>query len=118
MYARRLWISAVSIDYLLFAIILAGIGLSAVYLRAELLLHRKLNVLRRSRELVQREFHAKRVGLRQTDLPRQPYRVPASIQARPSASCVDRSPRLRTGTSSDPRQSAARRPPHHDPARC
>jgi hypothetical protein len=53
----------VSIDDLLFTIILAGIGLSGAYLRAELDLHRRMTALQRARELLQREVHAKRVRL-------------------------------------------------------
>jgi hypothetical protein len=70
--------SAVSIDDLLFAIILAGIGLSGAYLRAELDLHHRTTSVQRARELVQREFHANRVHLGHNTLPTQP--VP-SIQA-------------------------------------
>jgi hypothetical protein len=64
--------SAVSIDDLLFAIIIAGIGLSGAYLRAELLLHRSMTALQRTRELLQREVHAKRVHLGPTKMPTQP----------------------------------------------
>ena len=61
--------SAVSIDDLLFAIILAGIGLSGAYLRAELILHRRMAALQRARELVRREVHAKRVRLEHNKMP-------------------------------------------------
>jgi hypothetical protein len=61
--------SAVSIDDLLFAIILAGIGLSGAYLRAELASHRRATALQRARELVQREVHAKRVRLGPNKMP-------------------------------------------------
>ena len=61
-----------SIDDLLFAIILAGIALSGAYLRAELVLHRRATALRRARELVQREVHAKRVRLGPHKMPTQP----------------------------------------------
>jgi hypothetical protein len=57
-----------SLDYLLFAIILAGIGLSVAYLRAELSLHRRMTELQRARELLQREVHAKRVHLDHTEM--------------------------------------------------
>jgi hypothetical protein len=67
-----------SIDDLLIAIIMAGLGLSGAYLRAELVLHRKTTALQRARELVQREVHAKRVRLGPNKVPTQP--VP-SIQA-------------------------------------
>jgi hypothetical protein len=58
-----------SLDDLLLAIILAGIGLSGAYLRAELILHRRTTVLQRARELVQREVHAKRVRLGPNKMP-------------------------------------------------
>ena len=51
------------LDDLLFAIILAGMGLSGAYLRAELVLHRRMAALQRARELVQREVHAERVRI-------------------------------------------------------
>lgn len=67
-----------SIDDLLFAIILAGIALSGAYLRAELVSHRRTTALQRARELVQREVRAKRVRLGHDKMTTQP--VP-SIQA-------------------------------------
>jgi hypothetical protein len=57
-------------DDLLTAIILAGIALSGAYLRAELVSHRRTTALQRARELVQREFHAKRVRLGPNKMPR------------------------------------------------
>jgi hypothetical protein len=36
------------VDHCLFAIIIAGIGLAVGYLRAELVLHRKMTALRRA----------------------------------------------------------------------
>jgi hypothetical protein len=66
-----------SIDDLLFAIILAGIGLSGAHLRAELDLHRRTTTVQRARELLQREVHAKRVHLEHNKMP-QPV---SSIQA-------------------------------------
>jgi hypothetical protein len=70
-----------SFDDLLFAIILAGLGLSGAYLRAELLLHRRMTALQRTRELVQLEFHAKRVGLEQNNVSGQPRNPPSPTQA-------------------------------------
>jgi hypothetical protein len=66
-----------NIDDLLFAIIIAGIGFSGIYLRAELLLHRRMTAIRRRRELVQLELHAKRVRVGQKDLLGQPRAVPS-----------------------------------------
>jgi hypothetical protein len=71
-----------SIDDILIAIIMAGIGLSGAYLRAQLVLHRRTTALQRARELVQREVHAKRVRLAQNARPRQPRTIPSPIQAR------------------------------------
>ncbi|MGO9948140.1 MAG: hypothetical protein ACLPWG_14970 [Steroidobacteraceae bacterium] len=57
---------------LLIAIIIAGIGLSVAYLRAELLLHRRLTAVQRRREVLQRELHIKKVRSEQNDMPRRP----------------------------------------------
>ena len=65
-------IADMNIDDLLIAIIIAGIGLSGAYLRAEVLLHRRLTAAKRSRELVERELHNTRVRLEQ-----KAFRVPA-----------------------------------------
>ena len=50
------------LDDVLFAIILAGIGLSGAYLHAELIAHRRVTAVERRRELVQRELHSARVA--------------------------------------------------------
>jgi hypothetical protein len=50
-----------SIDDLLIAIIMAGIGFSGAYLRAEFDMHRRITAAQRRRELVQLELHTKRV---------------------------------------------------------
>jgi hypothetical protein len=77
----------VSIDDLLFAIILAGIGLSGAYLRAELILHGRTTAVQRIRELLQRDVHAKRVSLAQNARPRHPRTIPSPIQARAPSDC-------------------------------
>jgi hypothetical protein len=61
--------SAMSIDDFLLAIIIAGIGLAVAYLRAELGLHRTTAAAERTRELAQREVHAKRVHLEYDKMP-------------------------------------------------
>jgi hypothetical protein len=53
----------VSIDDLLFAIILAGIGLSVAYLRAEYVSYRGFKATEHKKWIVQRELHAKRCVL-------------------------------------------------------
>jgi hypothetical protein len=65
-------------DYILIAIIIAGLGLSGAYLRAELLLHRRMTALQRTRKLEQRKLHSKTVSLGQNDMCTQP--VPAPTQ--------------------------------------
>jgi hypothetical protein len=67
-------------DDLLITIIIAGIGLSGAYLRAELLLHRRLTATQRRRELVQRGLHIKRAYVENTYVRTQPRTVPSSIQ--------------------------------------
>lgn len=57
------------LDYLLFAIILAGLGLSGAYLRAELVSYRGTTALQRARELVQREIRAMRLRLGPDKMP-------------------------------------------------
>jgi hypothetical protein len=69
-----------SVDDLLIAIIVAGLGLSSAYLRAELLLHRNMSAVQRRKELVQLKFHTKRVLLGQNDTSKQPRVVPSSLQ--------------------------------------
>ncbi len=45
------------LDDLLIALIIAGMGISGAYLRAELLLHRRLTAVQRIRQLQQRQLH-------------------------------------------------------------
>jgi hypothetical protein len=52
---------------LLIAIILAGVGLSGAYLRAELVLQRRMTAVQRGGELAQLELHTKRVRPGQKD---------------------------------------------------
>jgi hypothetical protein len=68
-----------NIDDLLIAIIIAGIGLSGAYLRAELLLHRRVTAVQRRRELMQLALHTKIVRLGQNDMSRQPRTVQTSV---------------------------------------
>jgi|HubBroStandDraft_2_1064218.scaffolds.fasta_scaffold90570_3 hypothetical protein len=68
-----------SLDDLLLVIIIAGIGLSGTYLRAELVLHRRLTALERRRKVLQRELH-KIVPPEQHDMPRQPRAYPSPTQ--------------------------------------
>ena len=68
-------------DDLLLVMIMAGIGLSGAYLRAELLLHQRMTAVRRKRELLQLELHTQIVRLEHKEMSRQPRIVSASIPA-------------------------------------
>jgi hypothetical protein len=50
-----------SIDDLLLVIIIAGIGLSGAYLRAEMDFHRRMMAAQRDREIQHLELHTKRL---------------------------------------------------------
>jgi phage antirepressor YoqD-like protein len=54
-----------SLDDLLIAIIIIGIGLSGAYLRAELVLHQRSQAAERQKLTVQRELHANRLTIKQ-----------------------------------------------------
>jgi len=51
----------VNLDDLLIAILIAGLGLSGAYLRAEFFSHRRFKAAERRKELALRELHMKRV---------------------------------------------------------
>jgi hypothetical protein len=71
---------AMSLEDLLIAIIIAGAGLSGAYLRAELVLHRRLTGALRRREVLQYKLHIKRVRPKQNDMPTQPRTYPSPIR--------------------------------------
>jgi len=56
-------------DDLLITIIIAGIGLSIAYMRAELVSRRGRKVQERKKAIVQREWHANRLRLEQKRVP-------------------------------------------------
>jgi hypothetical protein len=66
-------------DDLLFAIIIAGLGLSGAYLRAELLSHRRLTAAQRKSELLHLELHTNRVRLEKNGVSTPPRAAPTSI---------------------------------------
>ena len=68
------------LDDLLFAIILAGIGLSGAYLRAELALHRRLKSAELRKELSLRALQIARLRPEQNHMPGQPRTYPSPIQ--------------------------------------
>jgi len=57
------------LDDLLIALIIAGIGISGAYLRAELLLHRRLTAVQQIRQLQQRQLHTTRAQIRHNGVP-------------------------------------------------
>lgn len=69
-----------SIDDLLIALIISGIGLSGAYLRADLALHRRLTSVERTREVLQSELHVKRLRPEQNNMPGQPCAYPSPIR--------------------------------------
>jgi len=68
------------LDDLLITIIIAGIGLSGAYLRAELVLHRRLKSAELRKELSLRESHITRLRPEQNHMPGQPRTYPSPIQ--------------------------------------
>src|SRR5277367_4353865 len=58
------------IDEILLMIIVAGIGLSIAYFRAEYVLHRAIKAAEHKKLIVQHELHASRLTIRQIDVPR------------------------------------------------
>jgi hypothetical protein len=69
-----------NVDDLLIAIIIAGLGLSGTYLRAEFVLHRRSKAAEGRKELAWRELHIKRVRPEQIDRSRQPRTYPSPTQ--------------------------------------
>jgi hypothetical protein len=59
-----------TLDDLLITIIIAGIGLSGAYLRAQYALHISIKAAERRREALQRELHITQVHLEQSDVSR------------------------------------------------
>src|SRR5271169_5272367 len=69
-----------TMDDLLLVMIIAGIGLSGAYLRAELILRRRLKTAECRRELDLRKLHINRRCLEQTAVPKQSCNGPSTIQ--------------------------------------
>jgi hypothetical protein len=68
---------------LLIAMIIAGIGLSIAYLRAELVVRQEFKAAERKKELALRELHITRPGGEHTAMLRQPSTVSWPIQTSP-----------------------------------
>ena len=68
------------LDDLLIVMIIAGIGLSVAYLRAEVFLYRRFKAAERRREALQRQLHIKRVRSEQIEMPGQQCTDPSPNQ--------------------------------------
>jgi hypothetical protein len=79
-------------DDLLIAIIIAGVGLSVTYLRAELVLRQELKAAERKKERALRELHITRPRREHTALLRQPGAVSWPVQTNPA--CEGFGPRI------------------------
>jgi hypothetical protein len=75
-----------SVDDLLIAIIIGGIGLSGAYVRAEFMLWRRNKAAERRREVCLRELHAHRLWHAENDVP-----VPSTVQVETSTVQVEKS---------------------------
>jgi hypothetical protein len=80
------------IDVLLLAIIVAGIGLSIVYLRAEYVLHRRFKAAEQKISVVQHELHINRLKHKQIDLPMAAPRNHQLFLGKESAIRMDSAP--------------------------
>jgi hypothetical protein len=70
-------------DDLQIAMIIAGIGLSIAYLRAELVVRQEFKAAERKKELALRELHITRPRREHTALLRQPSAVSWPVQTNP-----------------------------------
>jgi hypothetical protein len=70
-------------DDLLITIIVAGIGLSIAYLRAELVVRQEFKAAERKKEFALRELHIRRPRREHTALFRQPSAVSWPVQTNP-----------------------------------
>jgi hypothetical protein len=75
-------------DTLLFALIIAGVGLSGAYLRAEFLLRRRNKAAERREDLSLHELHANRLRPKQIDVPVAALRNHQHFISKESAICA------------------------------
>jgi hypothetical protein len=75
-------------DDLLTAMIIAGIGLSIAYLRAEFVSRRARNTKERKKAIVQRELHANRLRPKAIDVPVAASRNHQPFLSKQSALCA------------------------------
>jgi hypothetical protein len=76
------------VDDLLIAMIIAGIGLSGAYLRAELVLRRRTKAAEQRDDLSRRELHANRLTCKRMDLPVAALRNHQLFLSKGSAFCA------------------------------
>ena len=77
-----------SLDDLLIAIIIAGMGLTVAYLRAEYVLHRGSKAAEHKKLIVQRELHANRLRPKQMDVPVAAIRNHQHFLSKESPTCA------------------------------
>jgi hypothetical protein len=76
------------IDEFLLMIIVAGMGLTVAYLRAEYVLHRRFKAAERERLSVRHELHANRLQPKQIDVPVAALRNHQHCLSKESALCA------------------------------
>jgi len=86
---RGIRMPKIMIDEFLFMVIVAGMGLTVAYLRAECVLHRRFNAAEREKLSVQHELHANRLRAKQIDEPVVTLRNHRHFISQESALCVD-----------------------------
>jgi hypothetical protein len=75
-------------DDLFIAIIIAGMGLTLAFLRAEYALHRGFKAAEHKKMIVQRELHANRLRSKQIDVPVAAIRNHRHFLSKESAICA------------------------------
>jgi len=91
-----------SFDDLFIAIIIAGMGLTVAYLRAEYVLHRGCKAAEHKNLIFQRELHANRLRSKQIDVPVAAIRNHQHFLSKESAMCArDESPPTVNSTKSE-----------------
>ena len=77
-----------SFDDLFIAILMAGMGLTVAFLRAEYVLHRGFKAAEHKKLIVQRELHANRLRPKQIDVPVAALRNHQHFLSKESAICA------------------------------
>ena len=82
----------IMIDEFVLMIIVAGMGLTVAYLRAEYVLHRRFKAAEREKLSVKHELHANRLKPKQIDVPEAASRNRQHFHSKESALCADSTP--------------------------